>query len=116
MPLFFQSYMYMYVHKCVCNCIVIYIDFNTHLRKRMNDFHILELQLQFKNKKKYYNSYILFATPPETRPHFTFYSYCLSLLKFSYPFKVWLCYTMGTLATQLNCYNTTTAFILFTLR
>ena len=104
------------VYICVDICMCIYIDFNIYLRKLMNACHItsslfvsdqhlvsgfLGFHLQLTIREGYYNSYVLFETPPETSFQFKFYSYCLSLLKVIYPIQVWLCYTRGTLVTQL---------------
>ena len=112
MTLFYITCVYICVYICMC----IYIDFNIYLRKLMNGCHIisslfvsdqhlvsgfLEFHLQLTIREDYYNSYVLFETPPETSFQFKFYSYCLSLLKVIYPIQVWLCYTRGTLVTQL---------------
>ena len=98
-------YACIYVFVCIWVCMYLFIYVYIYI-------YIYIFQLQSKiNKVTIIRIFFIFENPPETNSQFTFYSCCLSLLKVSYPFQVWLCYTRGTLATQLIVKTATTQLL-----
>ena len=82
-----------------------YFLINLHLRKLLTDFRTPSFSiwsnqdqffppsLQFTIKNNKLLKFIFFIYNfKRNKLQFKFYSYCLSFLKVSYPFQVWLCY------------------------